>query len=189
MPRWSNFDLLVLKLRINEWRAKENPFSFALPSESNFGVAKVFYIKNAKYLLFKYLAITLSFEGTQSRGRTGTGCPTGVWDQRVYRFRHLGLKRVQSYEFFVKHQNFTLLFFLSFECEQPICQFKLSFEPCVRLFKQFFQCLLVNFLWIIGDEFLRRHAEELMEAVAEIRMWRESDRVSHFRNIDFVVDQ
>ena len=29
---------------------------------------------------------------TQSRGRTGTGRPTGVWDQRVYRFRHLGLK-------------------------------------------------------------------------------------------------
>ena len=32
---------------------------------------------------------------TQSRGRTGTGCPTGVWDQRVYRFRHLGLIRAQ----------------------------------------------------------------------------------------------
>ena len=32
---------------------------------------------------------------TQSRGRTGTGCPTGVWDQRVYRFRHLGLIAVQ----------------------------------------------------------------------------------------------
>ena len=27
---------------------------------------------------------------TQSRGRTGTDCSTGVWDQRVYRFRHLG---------------------------------------------------------------------------------------------------
>ena len=28
---------------------------------------------------------------TQTRGRTGMDCSTGVWDQRVYRFRHLGL--------------------------------------------------------------------------------------------------
>ena len=30
-------------------------------------------------------------KSTQTRARTGMGCPTGVWDQRVYRFRHLGL--------------------------------------------------------------------------------------------------
>ena len=33
---------------------------------------------------------------TQSRDRTGTDCSTGVWDQRVYRFRHLGLS-VQTF--------------------------------------------------------------------------------------------
>ena len=27
---------------------------------------------------------------TRSRDRTGTDCSTGVWDQRVYRFRHPG---------------------------------------------------------------------------------------------------
>ena len=29
--------------------------------------------------------------GTQNRDRTGMPCGTGVWDQRVYQFRHLGM--------------------------------------------------------------------------------------------------
>ena len=33
---------------------------------------------------------------TQTRDRTGMGCPTGVWDQRVYRFRHLGFLRCKG---------------------------------------------------------------------------------------------
>ena len=45
---------------------------------------------------------------TQTRARTGMGCPTGVWDQRVYRFRHLGIGvlRVQRYAFYFVPQNF-----------------------------------------------------------------------------------
>ena len=35
-------------------------------------------------------SLTRVFSCTPSRGRTGTDCSTGVWDQRVYRFRHLG---------------------------------------------------------------------------------------------------
>ena len=31
---------------------------------------------------------------TRSRDRTGTDCSTGVWDQRVYRFRHPGNRRL-----------------------------------------------------------------------------------------------
>ena len=30
---------------------------------------------------------------TQTRDRTGMDCSTGVWDQRVYLFRHLGVAR------------------------------------------------------------------------------------------------
>ena len=37
---------------------------------------------------YKQLSFLL---GTQTRARTGMDCSTGVWDQRVYRFRHLGL--------------------------------------------------------------------------------------------------
>ena len=48
------------------------------------------------------------FTCTQTRARTGMGCPTGVWDQRVYRFRHLGIGvlRVQRYAFYFVPQNF-----------------------------------------------------------------------------------
>ena len=36
------------------------------------------------------IRIVWLFSCTQTRDRTGMGCPTGVWDQRVYLFRHLG---------------------------------------------------------------------------------------------------
>ena len=39
-------------------------------------------------LIYKLLSLSIS---TQSRDRTGTDRSTGVWDQRVYQFRHLGL--------------------------------------------------------------------------------------------------
>ena len=58
---------------------------------------------------------------TQTRARTGMGCPTGVWDQRVYRFRHLGLSGCKvtnnlrntsmNLEFFLK-----ICIFLAFSC-------------------------------------------------------------------------
>ena len=35
-------------------------------------------------------ALARSLSCTRSRDRTGTDCSTGVWDQRVYRFRHPG---------------------------------------------------------------------------------------------------
>ena len=34
---------------------------------------------------------TLTLFSTQGRARTGTSKDIGVWDQRVYQFRHLGI--------------------------------------------------------------------------------------------------
>ena len=44
--------------------------------------------KNPASVVYQLLT---GFYRTQTRDRTGMGCPTGVWDQRVYRFRHLGI--------------------------------------------------------------------------------------------------
>ena len=54
-------------------------------------------------MIYKGLGFVLS---TQSRGRTGTGRPTGVWDQRVYRFRHLGLKACALVSGLTNDKNF-----------------------------------------------------------------------------------
>ena len=51
---------------------------------------------------------------TQSRGRTGTGCPTGVWDQRVYRFRHLGLSECKGSNKKWKMKNEEWIFWILF---------------------------------------------------------------------------
>ena len=52
---------------------------------------------------YKQLSFLL---GTQTRGRTGMDCSTGVWDQRVYRFRHLGLASAKVHIFFEQAKDF-----------------------------------------------------------------------------------
>ena len=53
--------------------------------------------------------LTLLPPCTQTRDRTGMDCSTGVWDQRVYQFRHLGntlLIAVQKYNYFFNPKKF-----------------------------------------------------------------------------------
>ena len=57
------------------------------------------------------------------------------------------------------------------------------------LFEQFLQRLLVDFLGIVGYKLFRRHAEELMKTIAEVRMRGETDSICHLRDVDLVVDQ
>ena len=54
---------------------------------------------------YKQLSFLL---GTQTRARTGMGFPTGVWDQRVYRFRHLGLISGAKVIYFLELAKFYL---------------------------------------------------------------------------------
>ena len=71
--------------------------------------------KNPASVVFQLLT---GFFRTQTRDRTGMGCPTGVWDQRVYRFRHLGIcfsqMRCKGTTFFDTNKTFWVFFEKSF---------------------------------------------------------------------------
>ena len=74
--------------------------SIALPPELRYQIVRRMRLEltqpNGHYPL-KVACLPISpppqifFGRTQTRDRTGMDCSTGVWDQRVYRFRHLGV--------------------------------------------------------------------------------------------------
>ena len=69
--------------------------------------------KSLNLLFFKGLAIVVELNSYPEPGSNRHGSEsTGVWDQRVYRFRHLGFSAVQRYNDFSTYQAFWGVFFV-----------------------------------------------------------------------------